>query len=81
MIPAIGSEWLARDGRRMRVEEVVIPTYPDDEPWAKVTVLNARKGMRRKTTMGTSNFSDAQWSAFLRPADPETKKTAPLPKE
>lgn len=69
MIPAVGSEWLARDGRRMRVEEVVIPVHASDMPWAKVTVLNARKGMRRKTTMATSNFSDAQWSAFLRPAE------------
>lgn len=67
MIPKIGSEWIARDGRKMRVDEVVIPINPADSPWAKVTVLNATKGMRRKTQMATTNFSDAQWSAFLRP--------------
>lgn len=67
MIPTIGSEWIARDGRKMRVDEVIIPVSPADMPWAKVTVLNATKGMRRKTQMSTSNFSDAQWSAFLRP--------------
>lgn len=76
MIPDIGSEWIARDGRVMRVEEVVIPVDPADMPWAKVTVLNATKGMRRKTQMSTSNFSDAQWSAFLRPTTTSTSPKA-----
>lgn len=32
MIPEIGSEWIARDGRKMRVEEVIYPVDPSDLP-------------------------------------------------
>lgn len=67
MIPEIGSEWLARDGRIMRVDDVVIPTLAQDMPWAKLTVLNPRKGMRKRTTMSTANFGTEFVSAFLHP--------------
>jgi hypothetical protein len=67
MIPEIGSEWIARDGREMRVDEVVTPVLASDMPWAKLTVLNATKGMRRHTTMATSNFGTDTVAAFLRP--------------
>lgn len=64
MIPAIGTVWKARDGRIMRVDEVIIPVLAQDMPWAKMTVLNPRKGMRRKTAMHTGNFD---FGAFLQP--------------
>jgi hypothetical protein len=44
---AIGSEWMARDGRKMRVDEVIIPVDPDAIPWCKMTVLNPGERMRR----------------------------------
>lgn len=65
MIPDIGSEWVARDGRRMRVKEVIVPPNPADMPWCKLDVLNAGKGMRRSTEMSTVNFGSEK---FLRPA-------------
>lgn len=74
MIPEVGSEWYARDGRVMRVDEVVVPVLPQDMPWAKLTVLNAGKRMRRKTTMSTSCFGTDLATAFLRP-----RKDAPTP--
>lgn len=67
MIPDVGSEWYARDGRVMRVDEVVIPTDPADMPWCKMTVLNAGKRMRRRTTMSTNSFGTSLATAFLRP--------------
>lgn len=67
MIPEVGSEWYARDGRVMRVDEVIVPVRPEDMPWAKMTVLNAGKRMRRKTSMSTANFGSDLISAFLRP--------------
>jgi hypothetical protein len=70
MIPDIGSEWLARDGRRMRVEEVIIPVRVEGMPWAKLTVLNPGKGMRRKTEMSTANFGSETHIGFLRPVRP-----------
>ena len=63
-LPNVGSIWLARDGRQMRVDEVVIPTL--ETPWCKMTVLNADrcgKGTRRKTTMNVASFG----TGFLRP--------------
>lgn len=70
MIPDVGSEWIARDGRKMRVEEVIIPVLESDMPWCKMTVLNPEKGMRRKTTLSTSNFGSETHIGFLRPAAP-----------
>lgn len=68
MIPEIGSVWVARDGRKMRVDRVTIPSNPSIEPVAHVTVLNATGRMKKISILGTHNFSDAQWSAFLRPS-------------
>ena len=56
MIPDIGSEWIDRDGRKMRVDEVIIPPDPANMPWCKMTVLNPVKKTRRQTTMSTENF-------------------------
>lgn len=66
MIPEVGTTWRARDGRIMRVDEVVIPPDAADMPWAKLTVLNPEKGMRRTTKMHTGNFDPC---AFLQPHD------------
>jgi hypothetical protein len=70
MIPAVGSEWIARDGRRMRVVEVVVPKDPADVPWCKMDVLNPGKRMRRRTEMSTANFGSETVPAFLRPVKP-----------
>lgn len=74
MTPVVGSEWIARDGRRMRVDEIDRPVTHGFQPRCKMTVLNARNGMRRKTTMSVSSFSDEFVSAFLRPAEIEPCK-------
>lgn len=66
MIPEIGSEWIARDGRKMRVDEVIIPVDPDAMPWCKMTVLNPGKRMRRHTEMAVSNFGRGSYIGFLR---------------
>ena len=67
MIPEIGSEWIARDGRKMRVDEVIIPVDPDAMPWCKMTVLNPGERMRRHTEMSVSNFGRQSHIGFLRP--------------
>jgi hypothetical protein len=72
MIPAVGSEWIARDGRRMRVDEVIVPVDPDAMPWCKMTVLNPGKRTRRHTEMSTSNFGRETHSGFLRPLPCQT---------
>lgn len=68
MAPAIGSEWIARDGRRMRVDDVIVPVDPRDMPWCKMTVLNPGKRMRRHTTMGIASFGSETHFGFLRPS-------------
>jgi hypothetical protein len=67
MIPVIGSEWIARDGRKMRVDEVIMPVDPDTMPWCKMSVLNPGKRMRRHTEMAVSNFGRGSYIGFLRP--------------
>lgn len=67
MIPKIGSEWKAKDGRLMVVDDVITPTIPGASPWAMLTVLNPTKGMRRRTTMSTTKFGNSP-TAFLVPA-------------
>lgn len=34
MIPKVGSEWIAKDGRKVRVDEIVTPVLAQDEPFA-----------------------------------------------
>lgn len=51
----------------MRVDKVVMPANPAEMPWCKLSVLNAGKGMRRKTEMHTGNFGSDLVTAFLRP--------------
>jgi hypothetical protein len=67
MIPAIGSEWYARDGRVMRVDSVDVPDDPAVMPRATLTVLNAGRRMRKTTTMSTDNFGSELYFGFLRP--------------
>lgn len=67
MIPVVGSEWYARDGRVMRVDEIVLPADVTIMPRAKMTVLNAGRGMRKKTEMSVANFGDELYIGFLRP--------------
>lgn len=71
MTPVVGSEWCAGDGRIMRVEEVCPPRTLHGWPRAKLTVLNAGKGMRRQTTLSTQNFGSDRASAFLVPRGPD----------
>lgn len=64
-LPAVGSEWRANDGRLMRVDEWVKPTsYPLDDYWARLTVLNPQKGMKRTSTMQLRQFGK-----FLQPVE------------
>lgn len=67
MIPNVGTEWYARDGRVMRGDEVIVPADPSIMPRCKMTVINAGKHMRRKTEMSISNFGSELVDAFLRP--------------
>lgn len=63
-LPPVGSEWLARDGRLLRVDAWTRPThYPADDYWADCTVLNRAKGQRARTQMARANFG-----TFLVPA-------------
>jgi hypothetical protein len=64
-LPRIGSEWIARDGRRMRVEAWNQESaVMGGRFWAWVTVLNPVKGQRRRTTMLQERFG-----SFLTPAE------------
>lgn len=60
-LPAIGSLWLARDGRIMRVESWFPPGAFGEHP-AKMTVLNSQKGGRRVTQADLRRFGK-----FLQP--------------
>lgn len=60
-LPAVGSVWLARDGRIMRVEQ----WYPKSQyaqNTAKMAVLNPSNGMRRMTRAALDGFG-----TFLQP--------------
>jgi hypothetical protein len=67
MIPEIGSEWIARDGRKMRVDEVIIPVDQDAMPWCKMTVFNPGKRMRRHTEMSVSSLGREAHTGIPRP--------------
>jgi hypothetical protein len=64
MIPDVGSEWIDRAGRKMRVDEVNIPTNPENMPWCKMTVLNPIKRTPHQTTMSIENFGAKLTSDF-----------------
>ncbi len=56
-LPAVGSLWLAKDGRRIRVEEWTRPVlYPQDDYWARCTVLNPSAGQRHSSTFALKRF-------------------------
>jgi len=67
MIPEVGSEWKAKDGRRMRVIRIVDAGILQKCPRAILMVLNPGYRMKGYTEMATSNFGH-QPPAFLIPA-------------
>jgi len=69
MIPEVGSEWKARDGRRMRVISIRDAGVLQSCPRAVLMVLNPGYRMKGFTEMATSNFGHHP-PAFLIP-DPE----------
>lgn len=71
-LAAINSVWLAADGRRMRVDQWIRPTfYPDDDYWARLTVLNPGYRQKKSTEMARSRFG-----TFLQPEPPQTPGVA-----
>jgi hypothetical protein len=66
MIPEIGSEWQAKDGRRMRVLRIVDAGVCEKCPRAVLVVLNPGHRMRGFTEIATSNFGH-QPPSFLVP--------------
>jgi len=76
--PEVGSEWVAKDGRRIRVDEVIVPTVPEiDSVWTKCTVLNPAKGTRRQTTFAIGRFGPPGSARFLTPAPVPAPTFAP----
>lgn len=69
VVPAIGSEWIARDGRRMRVDSLPMRQFSGGKPFVYLIVLSAQSvKFRKRTRMGIENFSTEWWSSFLSPA-------------
>lgn len=58
---AIGSLWQTRDGRQLRVKNVV-------GRFVVCEVLNATANMRKKTTLDCSHFDSFNEGAFCIPA-------------
>lgn len=56
MTPEIGSEWKAKDGRRMRVLRLVDAGIGQSCPRAVLCVLNPGPRMRGFTEIATSSF-------------------------
>lgn len=67
MIPEIGSEWKARDGRRMRVIRIVDAGIQQVCPRAVLAVLNPGYRTRSFTEIATSSFGH-QPPSFLIPS-------------
>lgn len=67
MIPEIGSEWKARDGRRMKVVRIIDAGIGQECPRAALSVLNPGYRMKGFTEIATSNFGHHPPS-FLVPA-------------
>lgn len=69
MTPEVGSEWLAKDGRKMRVDKIVEQTATH-HTIVKMTVVNATGRTAKTTQMHQRNFwdGDERRDAFLRPA-------------
>ena len=61
-LPPIESVWIARDGRRLRVDEWVrMNKGPKTEYGAKLTVLNPSQGCRQSSVMSISNFGPGRF--------------------
>lgn len=75
MIPDIDSEWIARDGRRMRVVRIIDAGIGQKCPRALLNVMNAGHRMRGFTEIATSNFGH-QPPAFLVPAPSQSEDAA-----
>ena len=65
----VGSEWIARDGRKFRVLEVIDDPRVTYDPFAHLMLLNkTSKRQRTSTNMSIAkNFSDENFSRFLSP--------------
>lgn len=77
MIPEIGSEWKARDGRRMRVVRIRDAGMLQDCPRAVLSVLNPGYRMRGFTEIATSKFG-LHPPAFLVPDKSEEQPSPSL---
>lgn len=75
MIPEIGSEWKARDGRRMRVVRIIDAGIGQACPRAALDVLNPGYRMKGCTEIATSNFG-LHPPAFLIPAPSQSEDAA-----
>ena len=57
--PKVGSVWLARDGRRMKVRNIKHSPWAIDGWWAEMDVLPPYAPRQRRTSSQSSrNFSD-----------------------
>lgn len=74
MIPEIGSEWIARDGRKMRVIRIIEPGAWQDCPRALLSVLNPGHRMRGFTEIATSSFGPSVGNSFLKPLPSEDQR-------
>lgn len=71
-LPELGSEWVARDGRRVRVDAWFRPkNYPATDYSAELSVLNREPGQHGTTTAKRSAFG-----RFYKPA-PAVQATKP----
>lgn len=71
MVPDIGSEWIARDGRKMRVIRIIDPGIMEEFPRALLSVLNPGHRMRGLTEISTSKFGPSCGNSFLKPLNAE----------
>lgn len=67
MIPEVGSEWRARDGRRMKVLRIIDAGIGQKCPRAVLSVLNPGYRMKGFTEIATSSFGHHP-PAFLIPS-------------
>ncbi len=65
-LPKAGSTWRTRDGRLLRVEEIVNSASSSSGPLVVVSVLNPIGKMKSRTVLGIRNFLDKSPSAFLK---------------
>lgn len=74
MIPDIGSEWIARDGRKMRVLSIKTAGIGQKHARAVMYVLNPEYRARTVTELSVANFGSETHIGFLRPLIKEPVK-------